>query len=321
MNNEIKRTLRALSSSTFFTSRQPAVATRKPTNSFGPRDSRPPLPQHRRGGITGIHVTRNLTCPPLDKVATNTLDGDGPELVTKYLTKEGYEFSKLGSFRFGTLLAYRSNEVSLKSTGRFTDEQEGTQQHIFNSRSGYFNSFKYSGVHIKNTIIQGMDNDVVVEFQANAYCACVSQGAYDPRQMSALKQNGNSDITHFVTYDLKRLRGALSDLIASDDEWKDCSLIGRPIIYGAKDRHWEVEDSFSDDNQRAPLAIFMGLAFVKDKARFEHENEYRLMIVNSLLIGQLKADAAPHAFEHESIAACIVACGELSESAGNAELA
>uniref|UniRef100_A0A193SD00 Uncharacterized protein n=1 Tax=biofilter metagenome TaxID=1070537 RepID=A0A193SD00_9ZZZZ len=264
----------------------------------------------RRGSTTGILLVQNLKCPQLNEQMLSTLSDVGPEFVTKYLSKEGYEHSLKGSFKFGTLAEYKKKEGDLSNRGRFGDEKESIQQHIFNSRSGYFERFKYSGLEIKNSHFLGLDNDVVIEFQANSYCACCSVGKYDAKSADALRNNGNPDITHFVTYNLSKLRSALNKIFSAEEKWNNSALIGRTILYGDKDRRWEIEESFTVDAQRDALGIFMGLAFVKDKTRFEHEDEYRLMIIDLNAMGALSSDAPSHAFIHESILEAITASGE-----------
>jgi hypothetical protein len=270
-----------------------------------------PRRAERRGRTIGVQLVRQLICPQLNARVINALNDGAPEFVTKYLTKDGYDPSLKGYFRFGTLKAYRKTEDASSAIARFGDEKEGTQQHIFNSRSGYFEKFKYTGLDIVNSKFAGVENDVVIEFHANAYCACVSIGKYDPERVAALRKSGNSDITHFVTYDLARLRSALIEILSADEHWKNSAIIGQAILYGDKDRRWEIEKSFTADEQRDSLGIFMGLAFVKDKDRFEHENEYRLMIVDPNALGQLNADTPPYVFSHANILDAIISSGEV----------
>lgn len=260
-------------------------------------------------GATAVKMARNLECPPISHEIVCQLDGDQPSQITKYLNEEGYKHSLAGSFRFGTLSIYRGEENSVKNNGRFSDENEGLQQHQFKSRTGYSKSFKAGNIQISNTNFSGFDNDVAVEFIANAYCACASIGGFSSERVAALRENGNSDLTHYVTYDLARLKAAIDQSMRLESTFQNCSIIGRPIIYGIKDLRWEIEEYFDSETHRDPLAIFMGLAFVKDQIRFEHESEYRLLIVDLDHLGQLDESKKHKNFDHSGIAGSIISSG------------
>ncbi|MDW9902068.1 hypothetical protein GOA77_09355 [Sinorhizobium meliloti] len=112
----------------------------------------------------------------------------------------------------------------------------------------------------------------------------------------------------YATYDLKKLRAALVEIMAERPSLAGYALVGRKVVYGEKDRQWKVESHFELKKHRDPLAIWMGTAFVKSPA-YQHEDEFRLLLINPKAVGRLDDSADALVFKDPRIAATITAAG------------
>lgn len=243
---------------------------------------------------TGIHTTTRHRAPSLDDVMIRTIESDQPEYVTRHIEKRFLKSARSGYFQFGTLTRYRAEEGAI--SGRLGDHQESRMQEVFNSRSGFFENAALEGVEIRNTSFIGTNKHIVVETIVNDYCACASVGRFSYERGIRLR-NCESDPTKrpeaFITYHLASLRKAISEHLLSQSGFNLPTLLGRNVAYGEKDRHWDVEERFSYQQDRDALAIWLSIAFVKSHA-FSHEEEYRLLIVDRSGPGGLTDIAQPY---------------------------
>lgn len=261
----------------------------------------------RNFSSAGIRLERSLGCPELTRDKLTVIDEGGPDYITRHMNEEHLASALAGNFRFGTLARYKGKDMQL-NVGRFSDPQEGRQRNAFESRKGYFKNAEFgTNVHL-DIHVSGFEASVLVEFQINEYCSCSSMGEYNRDRANEIRDNGNPKLGAYATYDLKKLRHALDETIAERTSLAGHALVGREVLYGEKDRRWMVEDHFELQKHRDPLAIWMGTAFVKSQA-YEHENEFRLLLINPKAVGSLDTTADYLVLEDPRIAAAITASG------------
>ncbi|RVG30688.1 DUF2971 domain-containing protein [Sinorhizobium meliloti] len=277
---------------------------------------RPVLPRLPRGRLSGgknfgssaIRVERLLECPELTGDQLAVMDDGGPDYITRHMDERHLNSALAGYFQFGTLARYRGSDMQL-NVGRFSDLQEGTQRNAFESRNGYFKNAEFgSNIRLDGIHISGFEASVLVEFQINDYCSCSSMGEYNAARADEIRDNGNPELGAYATYDLKKLRLALDEIVTERTSLAGHVLVGREVLYGEKDRRWMIEDYFELKKHRDPLAIWMGTAFVKSQA-YEHENEFRLLLINPKAVGSLDTTADYLPLEDPRIAAAITASG------------
>lgn len=259
-------------------------------------------------GSSAIKIRRTISCPTLSREIITKLTDQSVTRITRHIEKEYLSTAEGGYFRFGTIAGYAPDD-RLLDVGRLGDREEGSQQEVFRTRSGYYNKFTAETSRIENVRISGFDNPIVVEFSANDYCSCSSIGDFQPHRAASFVANGNQKLGAYVTYDLVKLQAALSEVARERAECSSLILMGRPVVYGKKDRHWEIEETFARTEDRDPLAIYLGVTFVKS-VRYEHEEEYRMLLVDPSALGQLPTDKGKLLeFNDPRIAAAIAASG------------
>ncbi|MCE8419637.1 hypothetical protein LZ190_13085 [Rhodovulum sulfidophilum] len=216
----------------------------------------------------------------------------------------------MGYFQFGTLVKYRAKEGAI--TGRLGDHQESRIQEIFNSRSGFFERASLGGLEIANTLIFETEKQVVVETIVNDFCSCSSIGEFSLDRGTVLRdQETDPDKKPgaYVTYHLPTLKLALENTLSQSPDVSGCTLLGRKVEYGEKDRSWEIEQQFSYQPDRDAMAIWLSIAFIKSP-NFKHEQEYRLLLIDPSGPGGLADDTRAYVIDESSdIAASIVASG------------
>ncbi|MFC2967727.1 hypothetical protein [Acidimangrovimonas pyrenivorans] len=259
--------------------------------------------QARGRGSTAFRFGEKIACPALSLRDIEGIDDTSAEYVTRHFKEDFIGGALRGYFRFGTIASYRP--ADMKQIGRFSDAQEGTQQETFRSRTGLYDDVAIGGNRILGTTIVGFDNPIVYEYVVNDYCSCSSSGKFDLARAKLLRERGNDDIGAYAVYDLKKLRQAIEDLILEKAETNDLVLIGRDVVYGSKDRHWEIEERFEYAASKDRLAVWLGTAFVKSKD-YMHEEEVRMLLIDPRNAGGLDERAEPLEFEDPRIAAAVI---------------
>jgi hypothetical protein len=289
-----------------------------PSRSLPPSNSRPP----RSSGITisncrisncgsGKVQVKRHRAPLISEDLFQMIELDSPEFVTRHIEECYLESALNGYFRFGTLINYRAVEGGAIA-GRLGDHQESRVQEIFNSRSSFFETAILEGIEVTNTSFSGTANQIVVETIVNDFCSCTSIGEFSLTRGVKVRDceiDPSKKPGAYLTYHLPTLKAALKEHLSSASELSGLSILGRNVEYGQKDRHWEVEENFSYQQDRDALAIWLGIAFVKSLS-FEHEEEYRLLLIDPSGPGGLNDDAKTYEISKStSIASSIVASG------------
>jgi hypothetical protein len=257
----------------------------------------------RQAAAFGVSLT--IDCPVLTDDIIQELDANPPETITRHIEAQYLKPAQDGAFYFGTIASYAPKDTAL-TAGRLGDGQEGTQRDVFNTRSGFFKNAKFGGLELSNVAVEGMDA-VAVEYTVNDYCSCSSLGDFDEDRAGSLRNQGNPTLDSYVTYDVAKLKAALQDILDEQLERK-LRLFGREVIYGKKDREWEIEQRYAHVEERDPLAIYLGITTVKSP-NYKHEDEYRMLLVDPEKLGILPPDT-PYLFLKDSrIADTIVASG------------
>jgi hypothetical protein len=288
-----------------------------PSRSLPPSNTRPP----RSSGITisncsisncgsGIVQVKRHRAPQISEYLLQMIELAQPEFVTRHIEERYLEGALNGYFRFGTLINYRAVEGAI--AGRLGDHQESRVQEVFNSRSSFFETAILEGIEVTNTSFGGTANQIVVETIVNDFCSCASIGEFSLTRGVKIRDCESDPAkkpSAYVTYHLPTLKAALKEHLSCASEQSCLNILGRNVEYGQKDRHWEVEKNFSYQQDRDALAIWLGIAFVKSLS-FEHEDEYRLLLIDPSGPGGLNDDAKTYEIsESTSIASSIVASG------------
>lgn len=288
-----------------------------------PNRSFPPKISHTKSssGITisnctisncgsGIVQVKHHRAPKISDSLFQMIEVDQPEYVTRHIEERWLESALHGYFRFGTLINYRAAEGAV--AGRLGDHQESRVQEVFNSRSSFFESAKLEGIEVTSTSFNGTKNQIVVETVVNDFCSCASIGKFSLTRAEKIRDCESDPAKKpgaYVTYHLPTLRSALKEHLSLASGQSELTLLGRNVKYGEKDRYWEVEENFSYQQDRDALAIWLGIAFVKSPS-FEHEEEYRLLLIDSSGPGGLNDDAKTYEIpESIPIVRSIVAYG------------
>lgn len=259
-------------------------------------------------GTVGVLLEHPLECPPLSSEQLASIGKSEVTTITRHIDLQWLESARNGYFRFGTIKGYAPNDKAL-NTGRFSDYQEGVQLSTYRTRSGFFRDFQTgAGGGLRNVEIIGAEYPMAVEFSVNDLCSCSSVGQFDIERARTLRDKGNPTLGAYVTYDLQALTRALEFLITRNVSTRGYAVIGRTIEYGSKDRHWQIEESFSLAGHRDPIAIWLSTAFIKSPA-YQHEEEYRLLLIDPRKPGQLEGQEMM-AFQHGSIVNAIIDTGE-----------
>lgn len=251
----------------------------------------------------GAQVKEWITCPSLSDDELLSLRRLNPGKITRHINIQYLDAARRGYFRFGTLLGYRPKDEQL--IGRFNDKQEASQLNYYRSRTGIYNYYGRSEIYI-DCVFLGYDYGLSIEFFCNDYCSCSSRSDFNMERALTLRSRGNPDIGAYVVYDVERLIAALNDII--NEKFPHLSLIYLPVVYGTKDRSWDIEGYHEDIVDKDKVAIWLGTAFVKSKD-YMHEEEIRFLIIDRKSPGGLPSDSKPLEFEDKRIADAVVRYG------------
>lgn len=257
---------------------------------------------------SGIVQVIRHRAPRLTDDLMRQVETDQPEYITRHIEERFLSSARTGYFQFGSLVKYRAKEGTF--AGRFGDHQESRVQEIFNSRSEFFERASLEGIEIINNSFSGTKRHVVVETIVNDFCSCSSIGKFSLERGIVLRDreiDPDKKPGAYVTYHLPTLRLALHDYFSQSPDLSGHILLGRKVKYGEKDRSWEVEQNFIYQPDRDAMAIWLSIAFVKSPT-FEHEQEYRLLLLDPSVPGGLADDTGACVIaENSAIAASIFA--------------
>lgn len=271
-------------------------------------DARKRMRENKSRGslLSFIAVSAALDCPPLREDDIVELDSALHQTVTRHIDGDWLEATLAGSFKVGTIASYKAKDEAL--TGRFGDPEESIQREVYNSRTGIFRDTQIGPVHFEEVGFEKGTDAISLVYGVNAYCSCAAIGNFDEVRANKLRKQGNPDVNAYVTYDLSKLKSAFREILAERPDFGNFSVFGRDVVYGQKNRYWEVEEHFHHKEDREPIAIFLDAAFVKANA-YQHEEEYRLLIIDPSAAGRLPHDTKPLFLDDPRIAAAVVASG------------
>ena len=257
---------------------------------------------------SAVVIGTRLPVPSIADLDICEFTEEEPAFVTRHIEARYLCSARKGYFSFDTLVNYRAAEGAV--AGRLGDVQESRIWEIFRSRSGFFKSISSPGLIFENLSVAGNDRDVVGEYINNDYCSCSSLGVFSLERAEAIRDRETDPERKpgaYVTYDFGKMKRALLNHFSRDASLSKLSLLGREVTYGEKDRTWDVEQNFTFQQDRDGLAIWLSVAFVKSPG-FQHEEEYRLLLVDETGPGALDNLAQKHQIPYsEAIAASIVA--------------
>lgn len=255
--------------------------------------------------MISVMINESVKCPTLSLHDIAALSVRGIKSITRHFEAQYLPSVKKGYFRFGTIAGYAPQDNALNA-GRFGDHQEGNQREIYRPLQRVTKN-----IDMGNVKIGALESDapIVIEYTVNDYCSCSSKGDFDLSRAIRLRAQGNPTLDSYVTYDLMKLRVALEKAANAIDHLKGYKLVGRPIVYGLKDRSWGLENDFKREEDRDQLSIWLATAFVKSPA-YQHEDEYRLLLIDPTRAGQQCLTAPPISFVDARIAEAIIAVGE-----------
>lgn len=133
-----------------------------------------------------------------------------------------------------------------------------------------FKRFNRDNIQLNDVEFMGFENQVAIEYTVNDYCACLSIGEFSEERANLIRVRGNNDIGAYVVYDIIKLRMTISEILIDSIDKRDFAILSRNIVYGLKDRKWDVEDTLSIIKDRNPMALWLGATFVKNEI-FRHE--------------------------------------------------
>jgi len=281
-----------------------------------PRDILEPIPaRSRRARSAAIVIGREVSVPKLSTEQISQIEGEQPTYITRHFNKDAFTTSGerslrdlilSGSYHFGTISRYRPADNRLVG-GRLGDVQEGLQREVFRSRSGSYN-VDIDGAILNDVNIAGFDDPVAIEYRVNDYCSCASIGRFSLERALTLRAKGNDDINYYVVYDLSKLMAAIQEILLEDTSKRHFRIISHPVLYGQKDRVWEVEAGFQHREARDHLAVWLATTFVKP-SNYTHEEEIRLILLDPERAGKLAENVDSVAWVDARIAAAIVEYG------------
>lgn len=284
-----------------------SVRVSKPTRSAkDPGGTIKPAPKAAsREGTIGIMKRTSLRVPKLTTPMLKALDEKLTPKITRHFNHQHLAGTIAGSFRFGTIAGYRPADTA--QAGRLGDIQEGSQREVFSSRSGLYD-VDLPGMEISGNQLIGFDSPIVLEYIVNDFCSCASIGPFQTDRAFILRSKGNAELDTFVVYDLEKLTMALDEVFSEDTNLQHLKTISRNVVYGQKDRHWDIEGNVSVRDERDSLAVWLGTTFVKPEA-YKHEEELRILAVCPDRPGQLPNDAEPMMLNDPRIADAITEYG------------
>lgn len=265
------------------------------------------VPRDHAGGAALIIQEIQLKVPDIrDGEIEEIHDGD-QIYVTKHFDKKWYDSWLTGYFRFGTTTAFRGVEGG---TDRFSDVQEGNMHETYSNDTGIVESLALSDLGGELYISRSsMDTGHFVRriITSNDYCACVSRGEYNPERARSFAKNDNSDLSAYCTYNLKKLKSALLEILTEMGLDNPMLICGK-VIYDEKDQAWNIGHQFSHTRERKQAEFWLRTTFVKPE-RFSHEDEFRIVAYESGSLAGLSTDLPGLVIHDDRIRDAIVACG------------
>lgn len=254
----------------------------------------------------GILISNALEVPPLDDNIIGRLQEQGIKLVTKHISHNALPKLLSGSFKIGTTRKYKADET--KNAGRLGDIREGVQRYVLSHPLGQYD-VNVGGNRFIGCTINGFEHPIAMELSANDYCSCLSRGDFSKKRANTIRMNGNYDLDSYVVYDFEKLISALKEGRTKEDRIKSFDIIGRGVLYGAKDLHFIADRYFAAPEKSAHFQIWLDTVFVKP-IDYSHEEEVRIILFDRNAAGRIPDDADPVFIEDQRIADAIVAYGK-----------
>ena len=162
------------------------------------------------------------------------------------------------------------------------------------------------GTHsFTDTRFSGSGPQIGVEYESNDFCACLSKGVFDKRRAEIFREHDNPELDSYIVYDLQKLKEAIKKVLLNELNF-DWVIVGSLIHYKEKDEYQNVGKLFNYNIDIKDFNKWRVINFVKPFI-FAHEEEYRILILDTHKIGQLDQNtAALKIGPHPSIAAAIV---------------
>lgn len=280
----------------------------KPASKPRPRPATKP-----KRKVATVEIERPLDPVTLSDEAIAQLNKDSPKRVTRYFSGKYLESYMAGYFRFGTTQNYRAKEGEV--AGRLGDYQESRVKTYYDSEDGYLEKVEVKGAKISSIRNGTNKHSLATAVNANDYCSCLAIGDFDEEVLLDFRNNEDDPSKKpdaFVTYDLENLIAALHDNFSTEQQWKNMILVGQPVSYQEKDSFVNVSGSYVDAKQQDAISDWLKIMFRK-APNFQHEQEYRLILLHSRWLGSLDRRAETLEIESNAkIAASIVNNGHIS---------
>lgn len=263
-----------------------------------------------RNAYAGVSIDRPVRVPVLTQSDIEEIErGEHPETVTRLIDAKYLDSWMGGFFRFGTIRRYRSEEAV--AVGRLGDHTEGLQRNFYNNSSGKYSQVSVDGITINGLTVKGGANDVEICHTVNCYCSCVMTGELTEDGVRRFRAEGNGDIGAYVTYNLKALKKAITNSLHDDPVTSRLKLVSRAVTYDHRDYHIDSTSGVIHEGALAnPKEVWLGTAFYKPPV-FDHEREYRMLLINPLNAAGLREDAVGIDLNSSEIAAAIISGGTL----------
>lgn len=257
--------------------------------------------------MAGIVFSEPIKVKRLTRLRSKRID-EVVSLLTYHFPERHLESNLSGSFCFGTTTGYRAKEGL--PVGRLSDTTEGRSRAVFNTMDGKFDNFRYGRNTVENSQISSGEQ-VVLEVTSNDYCSCFSVGGYNETRAKALQdaeQVIEKRSSAYVTYDAHKLRYALKRQFRGR-LGSSSTLIGRRVSYGPKDAAFNIPPTANIQREKNSLAQWLHISFMKP-LKYQHEEEYRLLMVNRLQLGRLSLKVqGSDRIDSDDVASCIVDYG------------
>lgn len=237
------------------------------------------------------------------------LSGDkNPIYITKHIEENVLQLHLDGSLRFGTLENYRGNEINIQH--RFRDGKEGRFSETVRPSGNFIEYADINGIVLRNSYFEGVYCITSFDHNVNDYCYCSSIGPYDSQRAMKLKLAGNEKLTHYIVYDLARLKQAILSLLRERFGQAPYELVGRSVEYGEKDITMYAGSRFVYRSSGNLIEVWARAAFLKP-IDFINEEEFRMMITRVDRIGKLSSGAAHLDLKSADIKDSIVSWGAI----------
>jgi len=235
-------------------------------------------------------------------------DDSHPTYITKHIEGDVLQLHLDGSLRFGTLENYRGKEMTIQH--RFRDGKEGKFSEVIRPSGNFIEYANINGIVMRNNYFEGVYCITSFDHHVNDYCYCSSIGPYDSQRAMKLKLSGNEELTHYVVYDLARLKQAILALLRERFGQAPYELVGKIVEYGEKDITIFAGSRFIYRSSGDLIGVWARAAFVKP-ADFIDEEEFRLMVTRTDRVGKLGSGATHLDFKSVDIKNSIVSWGKI----------